>query len=233
MIKSIKLWSVVFAFVLFSGGCQKEITPGPELNTQALRATVTKPFKMNAKTWYRISPTTPAPVPGMAGQISFANVPGGGWGTATQMGNIGTWFNQLAYSPDGQQPPAGTIAAPLHDAHDYPVVYPGAPLPLIQPNDFAPLEIILGWLQLPAEVDGHVVWSVLYNHRGDAVFLSTTTPSTTVVESATRINFSGDGIFVGGRGKFENARGTYHFTGFFNPRDANDAGYSIDGSITH
>ncbi len=188
---------------------------------------------MNAKTWYRISPTTPAPVPGMPGQLSFANVPGGGAGTATQMGNVGTWFNQLAYSSNGQQPPAGTIAAPLLDAHNYPVLYPGAPLPLIQPNDFAPLAIIINWLQLPAEVNGHVVWSVLYNHRGDAVFLSTTTASTAVVESETRINFCGEGIFVGGRGKFENATGTYHFSGFFNPRDANDAGYSIDGSITH
>ncbi len=169
----------------------------------------------------------------MAGQLSFANVPGGGAGNATHMGAIGTWFNQLAYSPDGQNPPAGTIAAPVVSANTYPVLFPGAPLPLIQPNDFAGLGIVASWLQVPATVNGHTVWSIVYNWKGDALFLSTTSPSTAVIESATRINFSGEGIFVGGRGKFENASGTYQFSGFFNPQDANEAGYAIDGTLTY
>ncbi len=233
MSKSIKFCSVLIATVYLLGACQKEIITEPELNEQSLRGVITSPIKMNAKTWYRVSPTIPEAVPGITGQLSFANVPGAGAGNASHMGAIGLWFNQLAYSPDGLNPPAGSIAAPVVDAVSYPVLFPGAPLPLIQTNDFAPLTTIVAWLQVPAAVNGQVVWSVVYNWKGDALFLSTTTASTTTIESATRINFAGEGIFVGGRGRFENASGTYHFSGFFNPQDANEAGYTIDGTITY
>jgi hypothetical protein len=232
MPKSIKLCSALVTTIFLLGACQKEIITAPELNEQSLRGVITSPFKMNARTWYRVSPTNPAPVPGLTGQLSFANIPGGGAGNASHMGSVGTWFNQLAYSPDGQNPPAGTIAASVVSAVSYPV-FPGASLPLIQTNDFAPLATIVAWLQVPATVNGHTVWSVVYNGKGDALFLSTTTPSTAVVESATRTSFGGEGIFVGGRGRFENATGTYQFSGFFNPQDANEAGYSIDGILSY
>jgi hypothetical protein len=233
MNKSTTICSLLVSVIFILAACKKENVSETTLNEQALRGVTTTPFKMNAKTWYRISPTAPAPVQGMEGQLSFANVPGGGAGNASHMGAIGTYFNQLAYSPNGQNPPAGTIAAPVVSAVSYPVLFPGAPLPLIQPNDFAGLNIIVSWLQVPATVNGHTVWSILYNGKGDALFLSTTSQSTTVIESPTKINFSGDGIFVGGRGRFENASGTYQFSGFFNPQDANEAGYSIDGTLTY
>jgi hypothetical protein len=233
MSKSTKICSVLVSVIFILAACKKESITEPGMNEQLLLGVISTPFKMNAKTWYRISPTMPAPVPGMPGQLSFAYVPGAGAGNASHMGAIGTWFNQLAYSPDGQDPPAGTIAAPVVSAVTYPVLFPGAPLPLIQPNDFAGLAILASWLQVPETVNGHTVWSILYNGKGDALFLSTTTPSTAVIGSPTRINFSGDGIFVGGRGRFENASGTYHFSGFFNPQDANEAEYSIDGTLSY
>lgn len=233
MSRSTKFFFALLPFLFLLGACEKEINQDPAFNEQSLHGATSTTFKMRAKTWYRISPTVPAPVPGIAGQLSFANVPGAGAGNATHMGAIGVWFNQLAYSPNGQNPATGTIAAPVVDAISYPVLYPGAPLPLVQPNDFASLSTIVSWLQLPASVNGHIVWSVLYNGKGDALFLSTTTPSIGEMESLTRVNFGGEGIFVGGRGKFENASGTYHFSGYYNPQDAGDAGYSIDGSLTY
>lgn len=235
MSKSIKLWGIfasLFAMMV-SAGCKKEFTAESEFNVQSLRSVATRPFKMSSETWYRISPIAPVPVPGFPGQLGFAYVPGGGTGNATHMGNVTTWFNQLGYSPDGQDPPAGAAPASLSIALTLPVLFPGAPLPLIQPNDFADLVTANAWLQLPASVNGLAVGSVVYNDKGDAVFCSSTTASVAVFESPTRINFSGQGIFAGGRGKFENATGTYHFSGFFNPQDANDAGYYMDGMITY
>ncbi len=234
MCKSTQPWCFVIcaALILVSGGCKKEMAADTALNQQSLRAVVTRPFKMTSETWYRISPTVPAAVPGIPNHLSFANVPGGGTGNATHMGHILTWFNQLAYSPNGQNPPSGTVAAPVLAAINYPVLFPGAPLPLIQPGDFEPLATANSWLNIPAVVDGYYVWTVIYNDKGDAVFLSATSASTTIIESPTRINFSGEGRFAGGRRKFENATGTYQFTGYFNPQDANDAGFSVEGAIT-
>jgi len=230
MFKLFKLYSVMMCFLLLSGGCKKETCQEPEFNAQSLRAAA-KPFnfKMDTKAWYRISPTTPATVPGIPGQLSFENIAGAGAGHSSHIGNVSLWFNQLAYSPDGQNPPSGSIAAPVTATVNYPAL--GAPLPYIQPNDFAGFATIITWLQIPETMNGYIINNVIYNQHADALFLSATTTSTSV-ESATRINFTGDGIIVGGRGKYENATGTYHFTGFFNPQDAFDARFSVDGTVS-
>ncbi len=228
MSNSTTLWGTLISVFLLSSGCSKDVILEPEFNEQALRgkpskqdAPVSKQFRMSAKTWYRVDHTEPAPLPEISGAISFAHLPGAGSGTALNMGNIGTWFNQLAYSPTGQAPWAGTVAVPLVEASNYP------------PEGLRSLATITNWLQIPSAVAGNIVWSVVYNGAGDAVFLSMTSPSTSVVESGTRISFSGDGIFVGGRGKFENASGTYHFSGYLNPADPNDGAYTIDGDISY
>jgi hypothetical protein len=52
-----------------------------------------------------------------------------------------------------------------------------------------------------------------------------------VPASATRFNFSGRLAVVGGRGKFANATGEMDFTGFFNPQNPNDAGFSVSGLL--
>ena len=103
----------------------------------------------------------------------------------------------------------------------------------MQADDLRPLETAIAWLQIPDNINGKVVWMVVYNGNGDALFLSATTPSVAVPESNTKVSFSSEGIFVGGRGKYENASGTYNLTGFFNPQDANEAGYSINGELSY
>ena len=240
MSNSTKLWSVLISFVIFSTGCKKEIIEEPEFNAQFLRssksgveAPTSKQFKMSAKTWYRVTPTALADVPGLQGQLAFANIPGAGSGTATNMGNVGMWFNQRAFSPNGQNPQAGTVAAPLAEACTYSETAKGGPLPALQPDDLRTLHTLNNWLQIPATVSGKLVWFVVYNQGGDAIFLSRSTPSFDVNESATRTSFTAEGTFVGGRGKFENASGTYQLTGFYNPEDPNDGGIIIDGEISY
>ena len=227
----------VMAAIFFSS-CQKEIADNSDINAQTVTTqersqAVTRPFKMHSETWYRINPIIPMPLIDIPGQIAFANVPGGGIGNATHMGKINVWFNQLAYSATGENPPAGTISAPVVDALNYSILFPGAPLPLIQPSDFEALGVANSWLQLPASVNGNIVNAVIYNDRGDAVFIAATSSSETTFISPTQINFSGQGIIVGGRGNFENATGEINFSGFFNPENANEARYWIDGSINY
>lgn len=241
MSKSIKHLFACIVIMLGLGACNKESLQDlnksdknceTELKQESERL-VRRPFKMTSDTWYRISPTAPAPVASIPGQISFANVPGGGTGNATHMGGVTVWFNQLAYSPDGLNPPSGTVSAPVVHAISYPILFPGAPLPLIQPGDFPALALANSWLQLPESVNGYIVNTVIYNENGDAVFLAHTTPSQATIVSAQRVNFSGEGMFVGGRGKFSEASGTYRFNGYFNLQNPNDAGYEIDGSIAY
>jgi hypothetical protein len=228
MSNSTTLWGTLISVSLLATACSKDVTLEPEFNEQALRgkpskteAPVSKQFRMTAKTWYRINNTQPAPMPEMRGAISFANLPGAGSGTALNMGNIGTWFNQTAFSPTGAAPWTGTVAAPLVEASNYPQ------------DGLRSLASVTNWLQMPTAINGNIIWSVVYNGGGDAVFLSITGPSTSVLVSGDKISFSGDGIFVGGRGKFENASGTYHFTGYLNPNDPEDGEYAIDGEISY
>src|SRR5688572_32561684 len=105
MSNSTKLWGALISACVFASGCSKDVTLDPQFNEQSLRAgdtrqttPVSKQFKLTAKTWYRLSPPTTATVPGIPNQQAFANMPGAGSGTASNMGNIGTWFNQLAFS---------------------------------------------------------------------------------------------------------------------------------------
>jgi len=222
-----------FAFII---SCTKEKVESPSSSivnvsesTTGRATAVKRPFKMNSNTWYRISPVDP--FSWGPNQVAFANVPGGGSGNATHMGNVKTWFNQLAYSYDGLNPPTGSVTAPLVDALLYGAPFPGAPLPFIQPGDFSPLIAADAWLQLPVEVNGNLVNGVVYNPAQEAVFLCHTAPSVMTQVSASRMNFTGSGIFCGGKGKFESATGTYTFSGHFNPNNPNDASYSVDGWI--
>ena len=144
----------------------------------------TRPFKVSTSTWYRISPVPPTSVEiGGITYTAFANVPGGGHGNATHMGNVDTWFNQLAFSASELPIPAGSLVAPVVDVINYPVL--GAPLPLIQAGEFAGLAKAIVALNIPADVNGKIVTSVFYNKKGDAVFLSNSTVSAIRPGSAT------------------------------------------------
>ncbi|MEJ5963450.1 hypothetical protein [Pedobacter immunditicola] len=213
----------LFAAVLFSA-CDKEENDDPV-------RVVDQPFTMTSATHPRISPIAPKPLEGQPTMIAYANAAGSGTGTATEMGEIKNWFNQLVYSPTGANPPTGSALAPIVEALNYPVL--GAPLPLIQENDFDELREANTWIDIPVAVDGDIVNSVIYNDKGDAIFTSLTTDSKLTPASPTRVNFSAEGKFVGGRGKFANATGTYTHTGFFNPENFNEAGYNIEGKISY
>jgi hypothetical protein len=192
-----------------------------------------KAFKANFDTWYRVAPTTPVPLEiNGTDYVGFAYFPGGGEGTATHMGEAVLYFNQLTYATAAEAPPAGSIGAPVADIPSYPVS--GGPLPLIQAGDFTGLASISSALQLPRDVMGHVVNSVLVNKKGDAVFLAAITGSgSTFPISATLVGFNGKALIVGGRGKFSKAVGEVDYEGFFNVTNANDAAFNVEGWISY
>jgi hypothetical protein len=191
-----------------------------------------RPFKASTKTWYRISPTTPAMVNvGGINYTTFAHVPGGGTGNATHLGNIKTWFNQLVFTSYEAPIPEGSLVASVVDVITYPVT--GAPLPLIQAGDFSGLANINSTLLVPEQVLGKVVSSFFYNDKGDAVFLSNSSVSYIIPVSATRNEFNGKALIVGGRGKFSHATGEVDFEGYFNPNNPEDAEYGVDGWIAY
>lgn len=195
-----------------------------------------KPFKMTSNTWYRFSPTTPNPVNvNGTDYTGFVHVPGGGTGTATDMGKITLFFNQLTYTGNANVPqplPLGSVSAPVSLISSYPVL--GAPLPLIQAGDFDAFDKANQWLKTPAkDASGKVINVVIFCSNNDALFIANTSPSIITPVSATRLTFAGKLTIAGGRGKFANAKGDMDFTGFFNPQNVTDAGYVIEGWIEY
>lgn len=192
-----------------------------------------KPFKAHIDTWYRVSPTVPTPVVvNGVPYIGFAYFPGGGEGNATHMGNVTNWFNQLAYTTPPNTGPEGSVNAPVAEIPGYPVL--GAPLPLIQAGDFATLPSVLSALSVPSTSSGHIINSILYNKKGDAVFTSAITGTGgTFPISEIKVGFNGKALIVGGRGKFVGATGEIDFCGYFNVADANDAEYNAEGWISY
>jgi hypothetical protein len=164
--------------------------------------------------------------------VAGAYFPGAGSGTATYMGNVVFYFNQLTYAASEGAPPAGSVAAPVIDILSYPVT--GAPLPLIQQGDFTQLVTLKTSLQIPAEAYGQIVNGVLVGKNGDAIFTSAITGSgSTFPISQTRIGFNGKALITGGHGKFKKAVGEIDYEGSFNLTDPNDADYNADGWINY
>jgi hypothetical protein len=217
-----KAFSIVKLFFLvtvtaFLASCEKEDTR--------------KPFKADFNTFYRVSPITPIPVVvGGTTYFGFANFPGGGNGTATQMGNCKTYFNQLVYTNEPGGPPLGSVNAAVRDILGYPIT--GAPLPLIQAGDFNGLVTANNRYHFPANVRGKIINSVIYDDRGNAVFTSALTNETFPI-SETLVGFRGKGIILGGRGKFNGSRGEFDFNGQFNIANPNEAEYHFMGWIKY
>ena len=194
-----------------------------------------RPFNLTSKTWYRVSPTAPVPllVDG-ATYTGFAHFPGGGKGNATHLGECAEYFNQLVYNASGspEEPPLGSVAAPVAEVPGYPVF--GAPLPLIQTGDFNPLAFAVSSLNIPSSVINKIVNTVLYNKKGDAIFFSAITGSGgTFPIGPTTVGFNGKALIVTGRGKFWNAIGEVDYNGYFNVVDPNDAEYNAEGWIAY
>jgi hypothetical protein len=190
-------------------------------------------FEMRTETFYRISPTAPTTIAVNGTEyVASAYFPGAGTGTATYMGSIVFYFNQLTYAVSAGAPPAGSVAAPVIDILTYPVT--GAPLPLIQQGDFTQLSALVTSLQIPAEAYEQIVNGVLVGKNGDAVFTSAITGSgSTFPISQTRIGFNGKALITGGRGKFKRAVGEIDYEGSFNINDPNDADYNAHGWINY
>jgi len=190
-------------------------------------------FKVSITTWYRVSPTAPSPVVvnGVT-YVSLANLVVGGDGNATAMGNIKSYANTLAYGTDVKAPPSGAIGAPVNEVPGYPIL--GGPLPLIQPGDFDGLPAILAEFNVPTDVLGNIINLVLYNNKGDALFLSNipgTGTSSTI--SSTVGGYTNETLILGGAGKFSHATGELHNTGQFSfiaPYDGQD---NYDGWIIY
>lgn len=218
---SAKIISFVFTVVFLFSSCKHD------------QPIVKQHFKVSLTTWYRISPTAPSPVvvSGVT-YISLANLVVGGDGTASAMGNIKSYANTLAYGTDAEAPPVGSIGAPVYEIPGYPIL--GAPLPLIQPGDFDGVPAILAEFNVPTKVLGNVINLVLYNNKGDALFLSNipgTGTSSTI--SSTVGGYTNETLILGGAGKFLHAAGKLDNTGqysFIAPYDGQD---NYDGWITY
>ena len=135
--------------------------------------------------------------------VSLANLVVGGNGNATAMGAVSSYANTLSYSTDPKAPPAGAIGAPV-DIPTYPVL--GAPLPLIQPGDFAAVPGIVSAFHIPGNVLGNTINLVLYNNKGDALFLSNVPGTgTSSIVSPTVGGYTNKTIILGGAGRFVHA----------------------------
>ena len=218
---ALRLLTVLIAVSLMASSCKRE----KDFNK--------KPFKIRTSTWYRVSPTAPTPiVVNGTTYAGFAYFPGGGSGDVSHLGNATIYFNQLAYGTAPDAPPAGSVAAPIKDVPGY--IITGAPLPLIQAGDFTPLAGAVSSLNIPAAVFEKIINTVLYNNKGDAIFLSATTGSgATFPISETIVGFNGKALIVTGRGKFRHAAGEVDYSGYFNLVDANDAEFNADGWISY
>ena len=216
----IKIISVFIFFGLLFSSCNKA-----DLHK--------KPFEVQTKTFYRVSPTTPVPVDVNGTTfVGFAFFPGSGTGHATHIGNCTYYFNQLVYGAASDAPPAGSVAAAIADVPSYPVT--GAPLPLIQAGDFTNLASAISSLNIPSQAYNKIINGVFDNGKGDAIFTSAITGSgSTFPISATLVGFNGKALIAGGRGKFLHAVGEIDYDGYFNIADANDAEYNAKGWISY
>jgi hypothetical protein len=195
--------------------------------------TIKQHVQVSITTWYRVSPTAPSPVVvnGVT-YVSLANLVVGGDGTGSAMGKFKSYANTLAYGTSAGAAPVGSIGAPVNEIPGYPLL--GGPLPLIQPGDFDGVPAVLSEFNVPTHVKGNVINLVLYNNKGDALFLSNipgTGTSSSV--SSTEGGYTNETLILGGAGKFIHATGKLHNSGvysFIAPYDGQD---NYDGWIIY
>jgi hypothetical protein len=209
----IQTFALLIALTFFLASCKHE-PQLPKLN-----------FKARLTTWYRVSPTAPSPVVvnGVT-YVSLANLVVSGEGTATSIGNVNSYANTLSFGASLEAPPSGAIGAPVIDIPGYPFL--GGPLPLIQTGDFAALPAIITAFHIPKIVLGNTINQVLYNKKGDALFLSNIPGTgTSTLISSTEGGYTDKTVILGGAGKFIHAQGELNNTGRFSfiaPYDGED-----------
>jgi hypothetical protein len=221
------------AISLMLVSCQKELDPEQVAALKASDKGVKRPFKADTKTVYRVAPSLSGPIPvtvNGTNYLGFLYFPGKGEGNATHMGNVKTYFNQLAYWPMGTMdpsaaPPAGSLPTPITEIPNYYLLPP--------PIDFSDLNGLITRLPIPSSIMGYPVNSMFVNDKDEAVFTTAKGNSFTRPESPTKIVFGGRGLILGGTGKFANATGEFDYLGYFNPQDPNDAAYGAEGWIKY
>jgi hypothetical protein len=130
------------------------------------------------------------------------------------MGEIKSYANTLSFSTDAKSGPVGGIGAPVTDIPGYPIL--GGPLPLMQPGDFTKLPAVINKLHVPTSVLGNTINLILYNEKGNAIFLSNVPGTgTSGVISPTVGGYSNKTLILGGAGKFDHATGELNNTGQF------------------
>ena len=210
---SAKMMSIVFISFFLSTSCKRD------------KPTIKQHFKLSLATWYRVSPTAASPITvNGVSYISLSNLVVGGDGTADLIGNIKSYANTLAYGTSVEAPPAGAIGASVTEIPGYSIL--GGPLPLIQTGDFDGVPAVLSEFNVPTNVQGHVINLVLYDNKGDALFLSNipgTGTSTPI--SPTVGGYTNETLILGGAGKFLHAVGKLDNSGHFSfiaPYDGQD-----------
>jgi hypothetical protein len=188
--------------------CQKETaipeeTLLPDIASGANHATAKRPFKGSFGTYYNF-------VPDFANGWAPPNpapawYPGGGTGNLTHVGNCQTLFNQYAtFGPGGLQ----SIGAPV--------------------NMFFASQLAAAGYTVP-----NTVTTIFFHQQGKSVWSQAVGISTTVPVSPSRVEFTASHIIIGGTKQFAGATGEYVISGFFNPQNPNEAGFSVDGWITY
>ncbi len=188
------------------------------------------PFHVNTKALFRYAPVISGPIPLEFEGVSFNGLsyaPGKASGSATCLGEINNYFNQLAYWAMGKDPhnapPSGSVAASLTDVADYPVFIPE--------SDFSDVGVLIKRLKIPAEANGHKICSVFVNAKDEAVYATYVGTSYINPVSEQRVEFGGKGKIVGGTGRFADASGEFAYAGNFNPQNQDDAAYDVNGWI--
>jgi hypothetical protein len=237
--------------LLFTGlftSCKKEnlVEAGPESlsanPSAAMRQVKNVPFNVDLLTWYRIAPTDIQTVKLKGETYSVMGFfPGSGVGTASELGACKNYFNQLAYASGPITPttiPEGSFNAPAIDALTFPVL--GLPLPFIQANDFSSFASYHAMYNFPSKYHGKTVNSILLDEVGNAIYTSvvegeggTEFIPPTAPSFQPKVRFWGKGLIVGGRAKFDNAKGQFDFGGIFNLVNPNDATYTATGSMSY
>jgi hypothetical protein len=210
---SIKIIFVIFSVAFLFSSCSRD------------RPIIKQHFKVSITTWYRVSPTASSRVVvNGTTYVSLANLVVGGDGTATAMEKIKSYANTLAYGTDVESPPVGSIGAAVNEIPGYSLL--GGPLPLIQPGDFDGVPAVIADFNVPAKVQGNVINLVLYNNKGDALFLSNIPGTgTSTAISSTVGGYTNETLILGGAGKFIHAIGKLDNTGQFSfiaPYDGQD-----------
>ena len=189
-------------------GCKKENTSRVTTQTASSAKTdhqVKRAYKDRFDTWFQFVPDFANGWDPQNPTPFLAWYPGGGSGNATHMGNAQIYFNQyVPFNP----PFFSSVHAPV--------------------NLFFSAELAAAGLGAL----GDDVSSVVYDGKGNSIWLHQTSNSTTPVNDA-RIEFTGISAIIGGTGKFAGASGEVNLKGYFNPQNQQDAAVSADGWILY